>query len=241
MSQVTRHIQVEGGFNIRDLGGYATADGRVTKSNRLIRAGNLHQLTPAGQDLLLQYGLKTIIDLRHESELRNEPDVFAESDSVKYLHLPYASNTFDAAPHHVSLSELYVESLTVVQDNIRSIISAISASEPCILYHCAIGKDRTGMISGLLLSIAGVPVEVIAEDYEETTRHITHLVEKWRQWTLDRDGDMKNFERDIASDGAIMLATLEGVEATYGGAAEYLRGCGITDVEIGRIKALLLD
>jgi protein-tyrosine phosphatase len=120
-------------------------------------------------------------------------------------------------------------------------MTTISEAEPCILYHCAIGKDRTGMISGLLLDLVGVPVEVIAEDYEETTRHITHLVEKWRQWTLDRDGDMKNFERDISADSAIMLATLEAVEAQYGGAAEYLRGCGVTDAQITRIKALLLD
>jgi protein-tyrosine phosphatase len=241
MTQVTRHIQVEGGYNIRDLGGYPTADGRVTRSNRLIRAGNLHQITPAGQEHLLQYGLKTIIDLRHASELRSEPDVFAESSTVRYLHLPYASDTFDAAPHHVTLSDLYVESLTVVQDNIAAIMTAISEAEPCVLYHCAIGKDRTGMISGLVLSLVGVPVEVIAEDYEETTRHITHLVEKWRKWTLDRDGDMKNFERDIAADAAIMLATLEGVEKEYGGAADYLRGCGVTDAQLERIKALLLD
>lgn len=241
MSQVTRHIQVEGGFNIRDLGGYRTADGHVTKPNRLLRAGNLHELTPAGQDMLLQFGLKTIIDLRHESELRREPDVFEGSKNVQYLHLPYARDTFDAAPHHVSLSELYVESLTIVQDNIRDIIGAIADAQPCILYHCAIGKDRTGMISGLLLSLVGVPAEVVAEDYQETARHITHLVEKWRQWTIDRDGNMEKFERDIAADSAIMLATLEAVEREYGGAEGYLRGCGVTDVQMSRIRSLLLD
>jgi protein-tyrosine phosphatase len=241
MSQLTHHIQVEGGYNIRDLGGYPTADGRITRSNRLLRAGNLHQISPEGQERLLQYGLKTIIDLRHESELNREPDVFAGSDSVQYLHLPYARDTFDAAPHHVSLSELYIESLTVCQDNIRDIITTMSASEPCILYHCAVGKDRTGMISGLILSLVGVPAEVVATDYEETTRHITHLVEKWRQWTLDRDGNMEKFERDIAADAAIMLATLEAVEKKYGGAEGYLRGCGVTDEQIGRIRALLLD
>jgi protein-tyrosine phosphatase len=241
MTQVTRHIQVEGGFNIRDLGGYPTADGRVTRSNRLIRAGNLHEITPAGQEMLLHHGLKTVIDLRDESELRNEPDVFAESNHVRYLHRPYALDTFDPTPEYNRLDEWYCHSLTIYQDNIRSIMITIAEAEPCVLYHCAVGKDRTGMVSGLVLSLVGVPVEVIAEDYEETTRHITHLVEKWRQWTLDRDGNMKNFERDIAADAAIMLATLQAVEKEYGGAADYLRGCGVTDAQLQRIKALLLD
>ncbi len=241
MSQLARHIPVEGGYNIRDLGGYPTADGRVTRSNRLIRAGKLFQIPPAGQERLLQYGVKTIIDLRHESEVLKEPDVFAESTSVRYLHLSYANNTFDAAPEHTRLDELYIESLSVCGDNIRAIMTAISEAEPGILYHCAVGKDRTGMISGLLLSLVGVPVEVIAEDYAETTQHITHLVEWWRQWIIDNGRDMRNFERDIAADAVIMLATLEAVEKEYGGAESYLQSCGVTDQQLMRLRALLLD
>lgn len=241
MSQLERLIEIEGGFNIRDLGGYPTKDGRMTRSNRLIRAGNLDQVTSAGQERLLQYGLKTVIDLRHESELRSFPDVFAQSTAVNYLHLPYASNTFDAMPHHVHLGELYIDSLKSCDSNIRAIMIAISDAKPCILYHCAVGKDRTGMISALLLNLAGVPAEAVAEDYAETARHITHLVDQWRQWTMERDGDMRLFERDIAADAASMLATMEALEQNYGGAVGYLRSCGISEDRIARIRSLLLD
>lgn len=241
MTQMTRHIPVEGGYNIRDLGGYPTHDGRVTQARRLVRAGNLHQLTAAGQAQLLGYGIRTIIDLRDASELHREPDVFASSTDVRYHHLPYAPDTFDALPDDRTLGDLYCRSLALYQGNISAVITAIADAEPGVLYHCAVGKDRTGMISALLLGLAGVPVEVIAEDYAETTQHIVELVENWRQWTIDNDGDMERFQVLVSADAANMLATMEVVEREYGGAEQYLRSVGVNDAKIERLRALLLD
>jgi protein-tyrosine phosphatase len=241
MAQFTRHIQVEGGYNIRDLGGYATRDGRVTRERRLIRAGNLHAITSQGQMLLMDYGIKTIIDLRHASELQSEPDVFAASEIVRYCHLSYAPDTFDPQPTDLTLGDLYCRSLGTYQTNIAAIIGAIAEAAPGVLYHCAVGKDRTGMISALLLGLAGVPVEVIAEDYAETNRHIVELVERWRKWTLENDGDMTLFERVVSADASTMLATMEVVETEYGGTESYLRSVGVRDEQIGRLRALLLD
>ncbi len=236
-----RHIIVEGGVNVRDLGGYPTAGGRVTRFGRLIRSANLDQLTASGQQTLLDYGMKTDIDLRHVDELKRFPDVFARSAHVRYLHLPFAADDFSPRAEHSRLDGLYIEAFDSRRENIRAIISAIADGEPGILYHCAVGKDRTGMISALLLGNAGVPTDVIAEDYAETTRHIVHLVEEWREDGRRRGDDMTYFDRDVAADAPIMLATLEALERDYGGAVAYLRSVGITEAQLGRLKALLLD
>lgn len=241
MTQFTRHIQVEGGYNIRDLGGYPTRDGRITLERRLVRAGNLHQLTLQGQTDLLSYGIRTIIDLRHVSELENEPDVFAAGENVRYFHLSYAPDTFDPEPADLTLSDLYCRSLGAYQTNIAAILTAIAEAEPGVLYHCAVGKDRTGMISALLLGLAGVPADVIAEDYAETTRHIGALVERWRAWTVENGGDLKLFEQVVSSNASTMLTTLEYIENQYGGIAQYLLSCGVTTQQLDRLQALLLD
>lgn len=236
-----RHITVEGGVNIRDLGGYPTLDGQVTRHGRLIRSANLDKITPAGQQTLLSYGLRTVIDLRHDNEVRDYPDVFAGSTSVRYLHLPFSREEYAGGDSYARLDEYYVRSLAAHGSNICAIIGAIADSEPGILYHCAVGKDRTGLISALVLGAVGVPAEVIAEDYAETTRHIAHLIEQWRENGRQRGDDMTYFDRDVAADAPIMLATLATLENEYGGVENYLRMCGVSDAQITRLKALLVD
>ncbi len=62
--QPKRHLRLEGTYNVRDIGGYRTTDGRHTRWRRLLRADSLHRLTPASQAALVDYGVRTVIDLR---------------------------------------------------------------------------------------------------------------------------------------------------------------------------------
>src|SRR4051794_21580399 len=82
-------LSIEGGYNIRDLGGYPTQCGRVTQPGILIRAGNLDQVTPHGAQQLLALGARAIVDIRDEWETEQFPDVFARSAAVKYANLPF--------------------------------------------------------------------------------------------------------------------------------------------------------
>ena len=81
-----RHLDLEGAYNIRDIGGYAASDGRRTRWQRLLRADSLHRLAPASQRALIEYGVRTVIDLRTTDELQEAPDIFATSAEVGYLH-----------------------------------------------------------------------------------------------------------------------------------------------------------
>lgn len=241
MSTIARHIEVEGGYNIRDLGGYPTVDGRTTRWQMLVRSGSLDQITPTGQERLVQYGVKTVIDLRDEFEVRDYPDVFMQHMSVRYLHTPLSPHNYNDSLTYTRLDEVYCTMLGTLQTNIGAIFSAIAEAEPGILFHCFAGKDRTGLVSALLLGVAGVPADVIAADYAETAPHIAHLVAQWREYAIQHAQDMARFDCDVGSEATTMLNTLAVLETEYGGGVNYLRSCGINDRQLQRLRALLLD
>ncbi len=240
MAEGARQIEVEGGFNIRDLGGYPTKDGRFTRWHTLIRSGNLDRITPAGQQRLLDYGLKTVIDLRDETEVRDYPDVFAEVDTVDYVNLSLSRNGFAHNAAYAHLGELYGQYLGAFQENIGRIVSAISESETAVLFHCAVGKDRTGLISALLLDLAGVPAQVIADDYALTALSIAPVIAEWRKNAQQNGHDLEHFERDVAAEADSMLHLLKLLDTEYGGAANYLRQCHVTDQQLTQLQTRLI-
>ena len=106
-----RQLAWDACFNVRDIGGYTMQSGGCTRWGRFVRADNLRRLTPAGRAALVDYGVRTVIDLRAPFELQIDPSPFAPSgalpDAVKYLHLPIldpkgadqaAGAAIDAAP-----------------------------------------------------------------------------------------------------------------------------------------------
>src|SRR5262245_53423510 len=93
-----RRLDLAGTYNVRDLGGYATTDGRTTRWGVLLRADSLHGLTPEAQEQLLAYGVRTIVDLRSDTELEKWPNPFMTSERVRYLKLNLSSNPATPAP-----------------------------------------------------------------------------------------------------------------------------------------------
>jgi len=243
---MNRLIMVEGGFNIRDLGGYPTSDGRVTYARVLIRAGCLDKLTPVAQQQLIDYGVKTIIDLRDEWEVKEFPNVFAQSTTVKYAHLPLIHSKLSdeiqpETDQFALLNEVYSTHLDRCQPQIGAIISAIADSESATIFHCYAGKDRTGIIAALLLSVAGVSDSVIAEDYAETKQHVAHLVTGWREYASKSGQDMARFERNIGAEYQTMIGLLKTLNERYGSAVSYLQTCGVTDEQIENLRIRFLS
>lgn len=241
------HLEIEGGFNVRDLGGYPTRDGQVTKHGVLVRAGTLSDITDAAQARLVDYGVKNVIDLRDEWEVQTYPDASARSVVMRYRNLPFIGDrlTQDAAwkaeaEQHETMFELYCYWLEHCQPQIKAIVSAIIDSEPTTLYHCYAGKDRTGIISALILGVVGVPEEVIVQDYAETTARIQHLIAAWRANAILHQEDMSRFERNVGSSAPTMENLLRHISDQYGGATNYLRLCGITDGQLDSLKTRLI-
>ena len=246
MKTEARHIEVEGGYNVRDLGGYPTEDGHITQWHRLVRSGTLDKLTSRGEQQLADYGVKTIVDLRDEWEAQHYPDLY--TSATTYLNLPFFGDTLSAEDSWrqmwsevPTLDGLYHHYFDRCQPQIRAILSALVDSEPGILFHCYAGKDRTGLIAALLLSTAGVSAEVIAEDYACTSHHIQHLIIQWRAEAEENGGSLLIVERDSGSAAETMLAALDYLEERYDGVVSYLRLCGIEDQQIARLRALLIE
>jgi protein-tyrosine phosphatase len=236
-------IQLEGGFNLRDLGEIKTAQGQTTKRGVFVRAGNLDKLSVAAQQEFIDYGVKTVIDLRSKWECQTYPNVFAKSSHVQYKNLPVMddalSNSADylaKTKHYNNLGELYRVYLEVCKKPIGTIISTIAESPTTTVFHCYAGKDRTGIVAALLLSVAGVDEATIAQDYAETNAHIQHLVAEWRENAIKDGRDLAKLERDALAAPETILDSLDYIRQNYRSTEDYLSLCGVSEQQLNAIK-----
>ena len=130
----SRHLDFEGAYNIRDAGGYETTDGNRVRWRTLFRSDSLHALTPKSQQLLLSQGVRTIIDLRTDRFVSEQPNVFEESSEVDYQHINVMGN----------------ESIV---DVIDTTVESSSATKPPGIYSAILDK-RIGMMGQVIKILA---------------------------------------------------------------------------------------
>lgn len=238
-----RHLQLEGAYNVRDTGGYACTDGHMTRWRTLLRGDSLHRLTDAAQAELLAAGLRTVIDLRHDTERAESPSVFAASEAVRYLHVPLIENTASeaAADSTRGLAEIYAEIILASHARICELFAALA--EPGAfpaLVHCTAGKDRTGIAIALLLGTAGVPAATIAADYALSE---TFLLGEWleeRKRAMAAAGrDWSLVEPLMASPEELMLHTLAAIDARHGSVPDYLLSVGVPRAHLDAVRTAL--
>jgi protein-tyrosine phosphatase len=235
--KIKRLLLLETTYNTRDVGGYKTLDGRTTKWRSLLRSDNLHALTPGAQNTLLDYGVRTIIDLRNSDEIEKAPNVFAQHSQVSYYNIPLFNNQIDYSQIPLwTLEELYVISLDKCRSQVLAIINTITVHKTPILVHCAAGKDRTGIIVALLLSIANVPLKTIADDYAVSGKNIIPIYKEEIEIAKE-----KGFAHIFDSPEETMLGTFSYLQKEYGGVVSYLQTIGITSEQINHIREMLVD
>lgn len=243
---IARHLELEGAYNVRDLGGYGTVDGGHTRWRMFLRADSLHRLSPASQAKLVDYGVRTVVDLRRTVETLAEPDVFADSPDVEYHWHNMTGDSF-ADPYGDRDPPARFEQYTNILDQrIGQIgetlaVMAVPDGAPA-LFHCGAGQDRTGMIAALLLGLAGVSPQTIAEDYTLTAQH---FVERYLGKDAPPGVDPAEYEveayRRRQCPPEAMLRTVEYLADRYGGVQGYVRAAGLSDLEIGRLRSALLE
>jgi protein tyrosine/serine phosphatase len=238
-----RHLPWDACLNVRDLGGFATRDGRTTRWRSLVRADNLCRLTWHGRTALVRYGVRTVIDLRSKKELALEHDPFdrPELADVTYLNLPQLSAEFWARwNHRMTGHEGDLLTLETCRQNIAEMFTAIaSAPEGGVLLHCHAGKERTGLAAAMLLAVTGVDAEVINADHVASDAYLEPLYVAW----LAQVDDAATRERGTAHlrlDPEQMLLTLKAVEERYGGAERYVLDCGVRRADLERVRERLL-
>jgi protein-tyrosine phosphatase len=236
-------------LNVRDLGGLPTAGGGTTVRGSIIRSDNVGDLTDVGWRSLADHGVVRIVDLRWSVEREGEqpPPV-----DVEIVHVPLLGETLDEeylAELNASLDASddvadhyawsYVDFLERFRDRVGLALGAVADVEGTVVVHCAGGKDRTGLISALLLRLADVETAVVAADYAISEENLAPNGPAW----IEGGGDQIERERRrklMRTPAQAMTQTLDALERRYGTVEEYLRATGLHDEQVARLRARLL-
>jgi protein-tyrosine phosphatase len=168
-----RKLNWDGCNNVRDLGGLRTRDGRKTQWKAVVRSDTPARLTEAGWTALYVYGIRTIITLRTLGMTEDELDFTSPYSDIATVQAPIEDVTDKEFLEQWAASDLWCTPL-YYQDALRrwperhaAVITAVARAHPGgVLFHCIRGHDRTGIISLLLLTLAGVTQDEIIADYE---------------------------------------------------------------------------
>jgi protein-tyrosine phosphatase len=256
-------IELQGAVNARDVGGMPVGDGRLLRSGVLIRSASLQHLTASDVTYLVgTLAVRRIVDLRTDIEvgkdgpspMRAEPDVVihhlslypdvtddakgvAESPVVPNPVLPWQGDQF--ASEHGPVVASYLRYLERRPESIVAALRAIAEPDGATVVHCAAGKDRTGMVVALALTVVGVERETIAADYAATESQIGAIVTHLARSELYVREVSRPQTIPVAAP-AIMVAVLDEVDAVFGGVLEWLAGHGWTDDDTDRLRSRLL-
>ncbi len=244
---------IEGAVNLRDLGGCRTDDGRAVRSGRVYRSGMLHHVTPAGMAVLRdRLGVRTVVDLRNEQELRADGVSPFADHGIAWRNAAIGGETvmtpeerrerFHAlASGEVDWSESYAGMAGRAPDAFRAFfeIAADAANAP-LVFHCTGGRDRTGVAAALLLATLGVDGETIARDYARTgdllQPHVARFGRQMEALGMDREAWAKLLETSADA----MRRFLAWLREEHGGAEAYLRAAGVSAPTIEAARAHLL-
>lgn len=228
-----RRIPLGAMMNLRDLGGYPTADGRETKWGRLFRGDQPTELTERDFQWLLERNVTTVIDLRSSVELERAPDPLASTSGFTYHHSPLVGGE-NLPDSEESLPKGYFEMLDS-KVYIAQVLRLIAEASNGVLFHCTAGKDRTGCTAALLLGLCGVGLADILADYQVSETYIMSLIRRVRSETPNLPAYMGR------SKSAYMEECLRLLLEKYGDLMGYLRAAGLTDKDLGLLRGKLLE
>jgi protein-tyrosine phosphatase len=201
-----RVVALAGGHNFRDIGGYATTDGRGVAWGKVFRSGTMADLTDADHATLEPLGIVAICDFRSNRERRHRPSRLGDSavepwsrdhetsaaDLVNAMRAPGVDVTVSRG----LMIELYRTMAYEQAESYRELFRRIAAGDLPIVFHCSAGKDRTGIAAALLLDVLGVDRATVVEDYVLTDRFLAGLLN-----LISREPDSRRY---AAIDPAIL-------------------------------------
>lgn len=225
-------LPLNGTVNTRELGGYPTTDGKTTKYHIFLRSDALTNLSNEDNVFLKEYGITDIIDLRGSTAIQS---TFISDDSINKNYFNF---------HYIPLSnkkiEEYVKNNQYSDDfnfgigysyllenkaKIKEIFDVLANSKGCVLFHCAAGKDRTGVVAALILGLCNVPTQDIIANYEVTATYIS------------KSKFMELYSRNMQKSDSLFMATfIDNIIKEYSSFENYLLKCGISKDKLDKIK-----
>jgi protein-tyrosine phosphatase len=235
-----RHLPIAGTANVRDLGGYDTADGTL-RWGVLLRGDALADLEAEGREQLARLGLRTVIDLREPIERELDPDAI-DGVGLSLRELPLIGGRVDL--HEVQgMRDFYSAVVERCGPGIAAAVALLAEPETLpALIHCSAGKDRTGILSAVVLAALGVADQTIAEDYALTEQLLRgEVLEKVRARALAAGLTEQAIAAASSSPPELMLEVLGEIRERYGGASAYLERFGLPAGALERLRAALVQ
>ena len=220
-------------LNLRDLGGYPTADGRTTRWGVLLRGDNPMGITDADASWLLERNITTVIDLRSPAEARQFPDELTARSGFSCHFIPMS--TGEKLPNEEELIGLGYFRTLERKEIVRTVLETIADAPGGVLFHCMAGKDRTGCIAALLLTLVGVDKLDILADYQVSELYIRPVIRWMKKTRAELPAYVGSSKPEYLED------CLERLEGAYGSVLDYLYAAGLTDPVLDRLKRKLLE
>ncbi len=221
-AKTPRTIQMDKVSNTRDIGGYMTTSGRQVKQGMAYRGAYLDEILETGKTQALEiYKIRTDLDLRKGGE-GSAGGVSPLGENINYVHYscPYylgGSTGINVVANHANLA--------------AAIKTFADADNYPIFYHCSVGRDRTGMVSMILLCLLGVSEQDIMMDYELS----------FFSYRGTLDGADLDYMMGVFKGAYDYVATFGGAETPMQGCENYLKVIGVSEEEIATIRNLLLE
>jgi protein-tyrosine phosphatase len=242
---MSRLIPLQGCLNFRDLGGYPTSDGRMVRWRQVFRSDALHLLTAADvahvRDALR---VRDVIDLRSSAEVRSEGQGSLAEEAIRFHHVPLFDGEIRQEDRDraelTTLADRYVMLAELARERIGRVITTLASAESGAVFHCAAGKDRTGVISAILLGVLGVADEVIVADYVATRENLDAIVERLNALEGYRAMLAALPPDTMHADPETMLEFLERLHAAHGSFEDYAGAAGVPRDAIERLRGRLL-
>ena len=251
-----RRVQLEGGVNFRDLGGYRALDGRRIKWGQVFRSDNLGRLTDRDVRYLQKMGIRLVCDFRTPAEIKKLPDRYPPGNHGKSLRLPIQhgendpANTFDRIKNGdidwmteefmitgyikniEEFSHLWVRFFKALTD---------SANRP-LVFHCTGGKDRAGVAAALFLLALDVPGDAVVRDHGLSNMYITAVLERIYSEIRTMGVDPHRISAYFTAPQNAIIAVLSHLEKAYGTTSDYLiNKAGVDESVLTRLKNDLLE
>jgi protein-tyrosine phosphatase len=244
-----RRITLERAFNFRDLGGYSAGRSDTVRWGLVYRADGIHRIEGADLARVSALGIRTVLDLRTRGELEDHGRVATESFAATYAHLPLLERVWERELPGAELDAVeflagrYIDMLEQGAGSIVSALATMADAERLpLVFHCSAGKDRTGVLAAILLSVLGVSDDDIAADYALSRAAMRELTD----WV--RSERPESYESMAAQPPAFLDAPplamrrfLALARSQHGSLTDYVHGAGLGFAEVDSLRAALLS
>ena len=236
-----RFFALQGAYNVRDIGGYKTNDGKETAMGEFLRADDPSGLTQEDITKLKDAGLALVIDLRSKQEAESKPSALKGIEGVVYENISMLDGVNSGKLEEITptcMADIYVWLLDNAKDAFAEEMRLFANADGMRLFNCTAGKDRTGTTAMLLLNLAGVSDEDILEDYSLSQVYSAENIKKQQAHLQSLGMDVPDYM--FLSNPVDMKKALDYMREHYGEAEDYLLKAGLEKETIEKLKQILV-